>query len=217
MIATGFDLEAGRGRFYTLALRGEVAPLPWLSFGGRAPLHWLHVDGADAVSGPGDLDLALKVRLIAGERLTLSAGLAAELPTGDEHAGIGSGHLELAPHVSALAVFGDLLLHGSAADSVSLGEDDHEHVNFVSPHADHELRYHLGVAHPLHEQLVGNLVVSGATILSAEDRGDTLLVAAPQLAWAVTPRTALLATAELPLTSARRLDWRAAGSVQVSF
>jgi hypothetical protein len=213
-----FTLEGITGTYLTVAPLAEFAPVPWFALSGRLPLHHLWLEGDEETTGLGDLDLACKLRLAATEAFLVAGGLAAELPTGDADDGLGSGHVELSPFVTGAAHSGDWMLHGTMAALFSLsGGEHHEHINFVSPHADQELRYHLGIARALGERWSANLVVAGATVLAAEDRGTTFLTVAPQIGWTPPSAWRVWASVELPVTSDKRFDWKAIASARYLF
>lgn len=216
--AAAFELAGMSGTYFTLALRGEVAPLPWLSAGGRMPLHHLRLEDGQTTSGPGDAELVAKVMIHGDEHIILTGAIVVEVPTGSTHDGLGSGHVELSPLVSGTLRRDGWLLSGAIADTLSLeGEEDHEHVNFVSPHSRHELRYQLGVGRAVGDQLTLGVIAGGATILESDRRGDTLMVAGARLGWTPSASWRFTVGADVPVTSERRFEWKAMTAAQYVF
>jgi hypothetical protein len=166
-----FDFAGAKGNFESLRVRGAFRLSDSLEASAWIPFHRLSIDGAPSTSGPGDVDLGVKSAIAAPcEGCAVSVGASAELPTGDEHKGIGSGHLELSPFVSAEVPGGGVHFHGTLGGLFSIG-GHHDHgpatpqtPNFVAPHADREIQTHLGVAVPL-SSLTLNALVGSATAL----------------------------------------------------
>lgn len=203
----GFELAGIRGTYVTLAARGDFSPTPLLGLGARVPFHFLRLHDNGTRAGFGDVDLVLKVRVLAAnERYALSVGLSTELPTGDAHEGLGSGHVELTPFVAGAYVLEHIVLHATVADNVSVTRSDHEHVNFVSPHSDHELLYHLGAIYSFGRWFFANAVVSGVTVLEAAERGSTLLVFGPQVGFTPSEQWRITLGLQVPFAGERRFD-----------
>jgi hypothetical protein len=108
--AANFDLEGQRGSWQALTVALEWSLGRRLSFFGALPFARLAVDGSDPAVGIGDAAVSAKLALYASEHggLLLSAGLGAELPTGNHHNGLGGGHVELVPFVAASSALGHL-------------------------------------------------------------------------------------------------------------
>ncbi len=96
-----FGSEASSGTAVMTTPQIEYAPLPWLSGALRLPVGHVSYESGRTETGIGDLATRLQGRIYATEHglLMMSAGLGAEFPTGDEAAGLGAGHTELAPYV----------------------------------------------------------------------------------------------------------------------
>jgi hypothetical protein len=104
-----------------------------------------------------DAEVAAKLGLVATQHggLLLSAGVSFELPTGSEKKGLGAGHFEISPFVTASsAPVNNLVLYGLLADRISAGShgDPAEapgevHGSVLAPHSDHELTTRLGAAY----------------------------------------------------------------------
>ena len=226
--AAGFDLAGQSGTHYTFALRGEYAPLPYLSGGVRLPTHLLKLDGGSLRAGFGDIDVALKVRLVRTHEggFLLSTGISCEIPTGDHGEGIGSGHVELSPFVAAMGRLGRLRLHGTLAISVSLVGDEHHHehsahehaaINFINPHESLELVYHVGAIYWFAEWLYSNGVVAANTIVSHDHRGTTFLTLRPEVGVFLVKRWQLALHGQFPVTTDQRISWSVGTTAAVQF
>lgn len=118
----GAGLDGAGGRWWQSALRVEVALLERLSVSGTLPYAGVWPRGAAGRAGLSDAGLALKGTLWrpAHGRAHLSAGVGAELPTGDAGAGLGGGHVALSPALSFNAdLSARVVAFGSAALALS--------------------------------------------------------------------------------------------------
>ena len=214
-----FNLPEGKGWYWSTAALLEYAPVAWISGQVRVPLHRLHLDGRPAAVGLGDIEWALKVRVYATEHgeLIVSGGLGSELPTGNDEAGIGSGHVELIPFMTASTSHRDFAAFALLADRLSLGDHSAgEHFNFISPHTHHELAYRLGGGY-VFGPAYASLAVDGVTVLASEDRGATLLSARGEIGWRPVKSVTIAAAADLPVTRRHRFDVRGRLSTTVRF
>lgn len=228
---TRFDLGPGlAGSYETLALRVQAALLPRLAVGGRIPFHTVRVDGASALFGLGDADLVVKTTLVSSGPVLVTGGLGAELPTGAVECGMGSGHVELAPFASWMAMTGPWHVHGTFGAAISIQDDhdeghhhgdgghehDHGQVQYVSPHASRELIWHAGLARAAGPWWL-NAVLGGATSLVEGDAGETFLYVSPQVAFVRGRVWTLLAEGRLGLReTSERYVWQAGLTVQGS-
>ncbi len=214
-----FNLPEGKGWYWSTAALLEYAPVPWISGQVRVPLHRLHLDDRPAATGLGDIEWALKVRVYATEHgeLIVSGGLGGELPTGSDEAGIGSGHVELIPFLTASTSRGDFAAFALLADRLSLGgHGPSQHFDFISPHTDHELAHRLGVGY-VFGPAYASLAVDGVTVLVSENRGSTLLSARGEVGWLPVKSVTIAVAADLPVTSRRRFDMRGRLSATLRF
>ncbi len=151
--AAEFRLGDRSGHWQLVALSLEYAVTPRLSFSGRLPFARIRYDAGSTEYGPGDAEVAAKVGLVATQHggLLLSAGASFELPTGSEKKGLGAGHFEISPFVTASsAPVNNLVLYGVLADRISTGSAEapgEAHGSVLAPHSDHELTTRLGAAY----------------------------------------------------------------------
>jgi hypothetical protein len=155
--AAEFRLGDRSGHWQLVALSLEYALTPRLSLSGHLPFGRIRYDGGSTEYGPGDAEVGAKVSLVATQHggLLLSAGASFELPTGSEVKGLGAGHFEISPFVTASsALVNNLVLYGLLADRISAGShaDSVEapgevHGSVLAPHSDHELTTRLGAAY----------------------------------------------------------------------
>lgn len=208
----GADLVAasrtGTGRWLGLALRGEAVLGAGFSVRARVPFYVL--DAQRVRAGLGDAGLAVKysTRLRPGGP-ELSAGLSAEAPTGDARAGLGSGHVSLAPVVALTAPVGPVGTRLEIAYLAALGSGHGSGAALPPSIGDHDPRevdatfvagWRFGRGLWLRGAITGAL-----SLESGPDRVGSRISVLPGILWR-TGRVALLATAEVPLTSARTTD-----------
>lgn len=211
----GFDLSGQRGDYYDLVPNAEYAPWEYLSVGLRLPVYFLELDKQDLRVGIGDLDTVVKLRLYhhPQEKFVLTAGLGGEFPTGDQDRGLGAGDVDLAPFLTAMGMLGPLMLHGTVGVNVAVVKagapsSGVEPTNYVSPHSDFELVYHLGLLHWFYERFFANFVVSLNTVLASENRGDTFTVLVPELGVLATRALQVSVRPEIPVAGDRRFEWK---------
>jgi hypothetical protein len=218
-----FDFGERRGYWAVTALSLEYAFEERLSGSVRLPFAWIaYADHTDAV-GVADIEFGSKVRLVAtshGE-LILSAGAGIELPTGDVDNGLGSGHFELSPYVSASsAPLNTLVLYALAAERIALGTEethaeepgqlDHDHPHegsVLNPHQKHELFSRLGAA-----QIFGPVYVSaGCDVVVVWSGGQTLgpVVLRSEFGWLPHERVRLALGGDVNVAGEERFSWRA--------
>lgn len=218
--AAAFDFEEGSGSYQTAVVRAEVALFSRFALGLRAPWHLLGLDAVPLRTGLGDVDLSARGLLFDAAHWTLSGGIGTEIPLGDADAGLGGGHFAVSAFLSGMYVVSDTdaVIHASVADTLSLEQEGgHEHVNYIEPHSDHELSYHVGAALPVRENVLVNLVASGVTVLEAEDRGTTFVSAAPSVSLLFAPGWRASLGAAVPVTTARRFDWKVTTGIVRTF
>jgi hypothetical protein len=100
-----------------------------------------HAQGVER--GIGDVGVAAWVRLHERHDLALGAGLPVGFPTGDEHRGLGMGHVMIMPTAFAVARRGPVTLLATAGYHHAIDPAEHPpggiHGSIVSPMADREL------------------------------------------------------------------------------
>lgn len=222
--AAGFELAEQRGDYYTLRLRGEYTLVPYFSVGLAAPFHLLKLQDRSLRSGPGDVDVLARLRVVNAERHAwfMSVGLGVELPTGDTDAGLGAGHVELTPFVSTMKSLGPLMVHGTLALNASLAHSEagHDHEAepvFVNPHSSLELVYHAGALYPVSEGLYLNGVAAANTVLEAAERWETFLVLRPEVGFMPADDWRISMVGHLPVAGERRFDWKATATLVRTF
>lgn len=151
--AASFNVEGHTGTWEATTPMCELALGQAFSVMAALPVARMAVEGRSEAMGVGDLAVATKVRLHATEHggLLLSAGVGAELPTGSQAKGLGGGHVELTPFLTASTAlpeggFGQWLIYGVVSPRLALGAHEphaadaaHTHGSFLAPHAEREL------------------------------------------------------------------------------
>lgn len=137
-VVAGGQLVGGLEGWYTV-----VSPRAAVTLLGRAtvqvavPVAWLKLQGGSDVWGMGDVTASAGVRFEPTADLRLTASVWSMWPTGDQHRGLGSGHLMLAPRVDASWSYGKLALGGWAMlrGGLPLGAHaGHHHQSVIAPH-----------------------------------------------------------------------------------
>jgi hypothetical protein len=209
---TAFDLEGHTGRYETLGLSANWRLSIPVSLGARVPFHLLHVEGAAAEAGIGDIGLIAAAQL----HETVAAVLAAELPTGDDARGLGGGHAELSAALVLELRRGAWLAGASAGYVHSLGghADDgvHRHT-FIDPHDERQVElsataareagaWHAGAGLAAEIPLAGE---SGAPHLVAQLRGGLTRGA---LRWTLAAAAGLNAERPYDVRVVLAAEWR---------
>lgn len=208
--AARFDFgEYFRGRWTVVTPSVEVAPLPWLSLSGRAPIAHIWFDDGRQVVGLGDVEVAAKARVLDSEHgaWLVSVGLGAELPTGVVADGLGGGHVELSPFVAASAQpHQRLILSALVADRLSLGQQEAPHSYrangphgaLIAPHSPHELFTRLSASAILTPRAYATLGLDHVSMFAAADRGRGPWSARAEAGWAEPGAWRVALGAELP-------------------
>jgi len=221
-----FAFEEGPAGYAQVATpRVQYAPVPWLSAVARLPVAGIQYEGASDRFGIGDLSLGAQVRLYASDHggLIVSAGLGTELPTGDVDAGLGAGHVELAPFVVvSSSPSDDVVLFGSMTEQLALGGNDdhgghgHDHAHgghasssvhgaIIAPHAAHETRTRIGAAYvfePFYASFSNSLVVAWS-----RDAPVGPYSAGVELGWRALEDLRFAAGADIPVVGPDRFQW----------
>lgn len=231
-----YDLSPDSGHFGLLNLAGEWAPHRLVSFGGQVPVAFVRPASGAAEVGISDIVLSARGLLVATDHgeLLLSGGVAAELPTGSEAAGLGGGHLELAPFLTFSSTLGTraLILHGVWADGFAVGahesdpghaEDAHDHSHssavggsVIAPHTTHEASFR----HGLTLAYLGPFFVGVRNEVVLKWVGDDVLgpvTAGAELGWNPGDAWRVSMAADIPVTLERRYSWRASIGTAVRF
>ena len=195
-----FDHGLTAGTLTTLNIRGEIALGRWVA-GIAMPYHRLALDTLpDERHGVGDPSAQLKFQLIpmGADRLSLQLGTRIALPLGDQHEGLGAGHYEVNPFVSAMWLGSLLSWHGTLGWSESISSHTHDpsspdsldsmatsaiSSSPLKAHANRELVGHVGSTLALGTHWFVNAVMEGNQPL-ANSRWDSSLILMPELGWA---------------------------------
>jgi hypothetical protein len=155
----GFELETGSftldldgGYWLTACVGAEVALGRRVALTTRLPATFLTRDQGGDAFGPGDADLGVRVLLFEADDFSLASGLAVEFPIGDRESGIGAGHFELSPYVTAAQSIDAVSLRTSLAYRGSIGLSSHGGDDGAHAHAE-TAQYALGY-HASHEIVV---------------------------------------------------------------
>jgi len=205
-----FDVPQARGTRYTLALRGDWAPIPILSLRVRAPAHRVWLSDGDVRSGFGDAELRLKVRVLdVGGYILVQAGVIETLPTGSRAERLGNGAMVVTPFVTAGRKFGKTVLYAYVSDAIALRRQNAKrYEDLTDPSADHEARSAIGLLTTVSSVVSANISLSAITILTPSQLGETFVHGGPLVALATSDATRVVIGAQLPIVGERRFDWR---------
>jgi len=232
-----FGDEGPSGTAFIATPRIQYAPTSWLSGIVRLPVAHVNYDAQDSATGIGDLSLGLQGRLYATEhgKLILSAGLGAELPTGDPGNGLGGGHTELNPYlVASSEVVDDVVLFGSVTQQFSLeggdsgggtgaghthdhGGDTHHHGGssggsgvhgaVIAPHEDVETRPMLGAAYVFEPVYVS--ARTEAVLAWSRDSLFGPMEASAEVGWRPSSSVQMAIGVDAPFVGPDRYSWKA--------
>jgi hypothetical protein len=131
------------------------------------------------------------------------------MPTASKHDGLGEGAVQVTPYVSAGLRLDKVVVYLALADHLSLAGPHVERLpNYVDPSEDNEFRTTLGTIVPLAQNVSGSAYLTETTLLTAEDRGRSLLTGGVQLALQPDPRVRLLVSDQLPIAGEHRFEWK---------
>jgi hypothetical protein len=205
-----FGIAGEKGSFVSTQFKLERAVNPVLELGVVLPIEQVSLDGKGSHLGLGDLELTSKYQIAPGR----SAGVVLELPTGDHDHGLGSGHIMVAPYGSGSLQAGEWMIHGTLSAAFAFAGHDHgqansvPEVNWVSPHTDHELQYHLGAMLPLAGGLYGNFVLAGFTPFERDPvLGGSSFQLKAEAGYRLASGWRFFAGPQLPVGGNRRMDW----------
>ncbi len=209
-----FDLPAGEGSYVENLLRLEVQRFRHWSFGAWIAPVMLSVND-EQHTGFSNPVFFVERRQPVRDNWRLLAGIQLELPMGDRHNGIASGHSELLSYVG-LAYRRpsiNVQVQGGFANSLSEG---HAHVGgnaiYVNPHADHEGQIRASVTVPMLDgRLQPSAFLNGRVVMEETAAGEDsmFLTGALGTSYQVTDAARLQAQFEVPVTAAERFNWRA--------
>lgn len=207
-----FGIAGEQGSFVSTQFKLEKAVNPGLELGVVLPIEKVALEGAESHLGLGDVELTSKYQIAPGR----SAGVVLELPTGDHDHGLGSGHVMVAPYGSGSVQAGEWMIHGTLSAAFAFAGHEHggaavaaaPEVNWVSPHTDHELQYHVGAMLPLAEGLYGNVVLAGFTPFEKDPvLGGSSFQLKAEAGFKLASGWQFVAGPQLPIGGNRRMDW----------
>lgn len=205
-----FSLPEGEGSYLENVLRLDFQRFKDWRLGGWIAPVFLSV-GDESRSGLTNPVLFGERYLSLRESFSLLAGVQLELPLGDSHDGIASGHTELLGYVGGLYRSSGLEVQGQVGYAAAMSEGHaHEGGNalFVNPHADEEAQLRIAVVAPM---LDGRLR-PGATVNARAVVGDAdeknFVTGAFVASYQISSATQILGQVEVPVNSAHRFEWR---------
>ncbi|HIA01856.1 MAG TPA: hypothetical protein EYN66_08090, partial [Myxococcales bacterium] len=218
LVNTYVDYHTGgeRGSWRGLKLMGEYAPLKWLSVSATVPLAHVVPNDSDkeGAFGLSDMEVGARVLLVRAETLDLRVrlGLDAELPTGDDHDGLGGGHVSLIPHLSAsIELHPKIRLKSDVRFAMGLG--DYDHVSAASHRPQvvgaHGVREFAAKMDLILTESWGFMSMGGEFIYGLEDpKGQGPIVGHVEVGSFLTPEVALVASVAFPTTDEQYYVWR---------
>ena len=215
--AASFDLgPRNKGRWQTMALRLQMAPLSWFSVSLRVPFSAIQFEDGRQALGLGDLEAALQVRLFASPHggLIASAGVGAELPTGVEEDQLGSGHVELTPYLIASTQPLDHVILTSVLSyrTAITGEPQHQNSaraatgSVLAPHSAQEFSARLDAAWVEEQRWYASAGVE-AILMIAQDQPNPIH-GRLEVGWLPDTRWRLALGVERHLRGESRMRWK---------
>ncbi len=206
-----FSLPEGEGSYLESLMRVEVQRFENWRFGAWIAPVILDVND-ESQTGFSNPVLFVERRQPVGDSTHLIGGLQLELPLGDSHNGIASGHTELLSYVGAIYEHSivELQLQGGFATSLSEGHD-HAGGNaiFVNPHEDQEAQIRaVGIVPLLKKTLRPGIFINSRSVIDDVDPRH-FVTGGLSTTYRVTAAVSALAQVEVPLSTGQRFDWRA--------
>src|SRR3982751_3270050 len=186
-------------------LEGEYAFNRSVSLAIVTPYIWRTAPAAERANGIGNVEVSLKAASLAlGERdILLGGGLSAELPTGSDTNGIGSGRLvELEPFVDAGYKRKSLELVGFVTLSTTIRRH-------VDEEAERNLTLDFSALYQFHPRLEGLIEVTSERALVGEESGSQQTFLAPGLKVYPFPNRQFMFGASIELGTGTAQDTRA--------
>lgn len=213
-----FDLNGNRGDFYGVTARLDVRASPIVGLRLFVPAYVIDVDGQSSRAGLGDTELQVRVLALDAHDWRMFVGLDDQLPTGNNGIGVGQGGTQLSPFVTAGWRTGGLVLYGTVADVVALhSRGNPPGFDYVDPSTDHEVRYSLGAILDAFGPVYANAAITGTTVLTPEDAGDTLLYGGVALGFLLGQQWKAVASVQLPIAGEHRFESKAGLNVYFYF
>jgi len=204
---TRFDLNGNRGDFYDVTARLDVRASHIVGLRMLLPVYALDLDGSSTRVGLGDAELRLRVLVLDDHDWRMYAGLADQLPTGNNGIGVGQGGTQLSPFVTAGWRSGGLVVYGTVADVIALhSQGKPPAFDYVDPSSDHEVRYSLGAILDAFGPVYANAALTGITVLTPSNVGDTFVYGGVALGVLLGEYWKVVASAQLPMAGEHRFD-----------
>jgi hypothetical protein len=207
-----FEFEGvASGSWRTLNLRGEYPLAERFSVGFGLPIVQLSRDYGPDTLGTGDADVYARYLIAATDHggFLLTGGFGLGLPTGAVDAGLGSGHVEISPHlVASSQPFEHLIGIFTLVQRSSLNPEDEAgewHGALVAPHQPHELDAMLAVAVPWGDFYAK---VDGIYTFDQTDTVADPVRAAGELGWFRSRRWRISLRVDAPVAGQRRSGLR---------
>lgn len=206
-----FSLPEGNGSYLENLVRVDVQRFANWNFGAWIAPTMLTVN-EETRTGLSNPVLFAERRQPIGNRWRLLAGLQLEVPMGDSHNGIASGHTELLSYVGA-AIDTDALrlqVQGGLATALSKGHG-HSGSNaiFVNPHEDREAQVRATLVAPLLNGRLQPMALFNGRVVVEDVEDRMFLTGAFGASYQITGNVRFTGQIEVPLTEAQRFDWRA--------
>lgn len=207
-----YDLNLGTGSWSKTTFETFYRPLSWLSLTSSVPLARLAPAESPSKVGLGDIEIGAMFTVFSNlkEGVQFSVGSGLELPTGDDHAGLGGGHTAIIPRATLswlatknFALTADILY--------SFTLDGHSHSHTPTPlaiHSKQELRNQLLLSY-----LQPNYFITAGASLTyglSEPKGVGPVTAMMEGGFRFLDSWALVTNVEKPIAGEQRFDWRAA-------
>jgi hypothetical protein len=204
---TRFDLNGTRGDFYDVTARLDVRASHIVGLRALLPVYALDLDGRSTRVGLGDAELRVRVLVLDDHDWRMFVGLADQLPTGNNGLGLGQDGTQLSPFVTAGWRTGGLVLYGTVADVIALhSQGNPPGFDYVDPSSDHEARYSLGAIFDAFGPVYANAAVSGITVLTPSQAGDTLVYGGLAIGLLLGESWKIVTTAQLPIAGEHRFE-----------
>jgi hypothetical protein len=215
---TRFHLNGTRGDFYDVTARLDVRASRIVGLRLLLPVYALDLEGQSTRVGLGDAELRLRVLVLDDHDWRMYAGLADQLPTGNNGLGTGQGGTQLSPFVTAGWRTGGLVLYGTVADVVALhSQGNPPAFDYVDPSSDHEARYSLGAIFDAFGPVYANAALTGITVLTPSNAGDTLVYGGVAIGLLLGEYWKVVTGVELPIAGDHRFESKVALNLYVYF
>jgi hypothetical protein len=204
---TRFDLNGSHGDFYGVTARLDVRASHIVGLRLLLPAYALDLDGRSTRVGLGDAELRVRILVLDDHDWRMFVGLADQLPTGNNSLGLGQGGTQLSPFVTAGWRSGGLVVYGNLADVIALhSRGNPPAFDYVDPSSDHEARYSLGAILDAFGPVYANAALTGVTVLTPSDAGDTFVYGGVALGVLLGEYWKVVASAQLPLAGEHRFE-----------